>query len=268
MRRLVAVLGTIFWSVAALSAQASETIQVGYAVVTPSTQTTSGMVVFETLNQTRTQDTLQVGVFPANLTLNALLPIDVSTSLGKALGVAIANPNPASANITMTVRRSDGTQLTATTTSIVGRQQISKLITELFPSASAGGFSTLVGIPAEFTGTLIINSSSPVSILGLKFRGANYSTVPVTDLSPATTPIPVIIPGVGGLGAVLFPQFVTGGGWGTEFAITNTTATNLTVRLDVFGQSGTPLAVRLNGQTASSFTNLVIPANGLLTIAP
>ena len=262
MRRLIAALGVILYSAGALLSQ--DTVQAGYAVVTPATQTASVMSVFETF----VQGSLQVGVFPPNLTASALLPIEVSASLAKTLGVAIANPNPAPANVTMTVRRSDGTQLTSTTTSIVTRQQISKLITELFPGPGQGGFSTQVGIPAEFTGTLVISSTSPVSIVGLKFRGPNYSTVPVTDLAPSNTPIPTIIPGVGGLGAVLFPQFVTGGGWGTEISITNLTSTSLTVRVDTFNQTGGPLTVRLNGQTASSFTNLAIPANGILTLLP
>jgi len=74
--------------------------------------------------------------------------------------------------------------------------------------------------------------------------------------------------GVGGLGAVLLPQFVTGSGWTTEIEIMNTTANTLTVRLDVFSADGTPLTVKLNGVTASSFTNLIVPANGLLKIEP
>ena len=66
----------------------------------------------------------------------------------------------------------------------------------------------------------------------------------------------------------MLPQFVTGGGWTTEIEIVNTTVSDLTVRLDVFSPDGTPLTVKLNGITASSFTNLIVPANGLLKIAP
>jgi hypothetical protein len=269
MHRLVAIFSAILFSAVGVLAQGTpETLQVGYAVVTPSSPITTGMTVFETITQTRSQDTLQVSVFPPNLTMNALLTVEVSNSLSKTLGVAIANPNSATANLTMTLRRSDGTQLTATTITIVGRRQISKLVTELFPAPLSGGFSTQVSIPSEFTGTLVINSTSPVSIVGLKFRGPNYTTIPVTDLSPANTPIPTISSGVEGLGAVLFPQFVAGAGWATEIAVVNTTASSLTVRLDVFTQDGAPLTVTLNGQTFSSFTNLVIPSNGLLTIVP
>jgi hypothetical protein len=70
------------------------------------------------------------------------------------------------------------------------------------------------------------------------------------------------------LEAVLFPQFVTGDGWATEIEITNTTANSLTVRVDLFTQDGVPLPVRLNGVTASTFPNLIVPANGLLKLRP
>jgi hypothetical protein len=102
----------------------------------------------------------------------------------------------------------------------------------------------------------------------LNFRGPNYSTVLVTDLAPGNFLMPIIVPNVGGAGALLFPQFVTGGGWSTEIAILNTSSASITVRLDIFTQSGVPLPVTLNGLTASSFTNLIIPANGILIVAP
>jgi hypothetical protein len=265
MRKLIGIFAGLVWfSVPALA----QTIQVGYAVVTPQFPGTTGIVTSETLIQTRGQDTLQVGVFPPNLATNVLLPVQISTSLGKTLGVAIANPNNIVANITFTLRRSDGTQFAVTTISILARQQIAKLITEIFPPPASGGFTTQLPIPSEFIGTLVITSSSPVSILGLNFRGPNYSTVLVTDLAPANNLMPVIAPNVGGAGAFLFPQFVFGGGWSTEIAILNTAATSITVRVDLFTQAGAPLTATLNGQTSSSFQNLVIPANGILVIAP
>jgi hypothetical protein len=248
--------------------QGTQSIQVGYAVITPAAPGTTGLVASETLIQTRGQDVFQVGVFPPNLATNVLLPVQISTTLARNVGIAIANPNNIAANIILTLRRADGTQFTATTISVLARQQIAKLLTEIFPPPLPGGFTTQVPIPAEFVGTLNVTSSSPVSILGLNFRGPNYSTTLVTDLSPAINLMPAILPNVGGAGALLFPQFVTGGGWSTEIAITNTSSASMTVRLDVFTQGGAPLTLTLNGQTASSFTNLVIPANGILIMGP
>jgi len=91
--------------------------------------------------------------------------------------------------------------------------------------------------------------------------------MPVTNLSGNVGPLPPIGNG-GGPGAVLLPQFVVGGGWATEIVMMNTGTVNLTVRVDLFNGNGSPLSATLNGQTASSFTNLSIPAGGVLTLAP
>jgi len=268
MRRSMGILASILcFSFVAMGQGTSQTIQVGYAVITPAVPGTTGLIASETLVQTRAQDVFQVGVFPSNLATNVLLPVQISASLAKTLGVAIANPNNIAANITLTLRRADGTQFTTATISVLARQQTAKLLTEIFPPPPPGSFTTQVPIPAEFIGTLLITSTSPVSILGLNFRGPNYSTILVTDLASANNLMPVISPNVGGSGAVLFPQFVTGGGWSSEIAITNTSSVSMTVRLDVFTQTGGPLSLTLNGQTGSSFTNLVIPANGILVMA-
>ena len=269
MRTLLLALSTILFLPAAVASQgAAQITRVGYAVVTPSIPTVTGMSVFETFVETLPQGTLEVGLFPSDLTMNAVLPVEVSALTSTTLGIAILNPNAGNATVTLMLRRPNGTPLTATTITISGRQQTSKFITELFPAPTGGSFSTQPLIPAEFTGTLAISSNNPLSIVGLKFRGQNFSTIPVTDPSPTDDPIPVILTGVGGLGSVFFPQFVTDGRWATEFVIFNTNSTSLTVRLDVFTQDGAPLPVRLNGQVSSSFTNLVIPGNGLLTLAP
>jgi hypothetical protein len=224
------------------------------------------MLVFENLVETSNLGTLEAGaVVPSNLIVNALLPIDVSRTLLRNIGIAIANPNSGPANVTMTLNNSDGTQRTSTTLTIATRQQIAKLVTELF---LVGSSSTQSLVPAEFTGTLVIAAAIPVSIVGARLRGSDFSILPPTDRSPGNNPVPAIISGVGGLGAVVLTQFVTGGGWTTETEIVNTTANNLTVRMDVFAPDGSPLTVTLNGITGSSFTNLTVPVNGILKIAP
>ena len=79
MRRLVGILGgLVCFSVAAMGQGTSQTVQVGYAVITPPSPGITGIVASETLVQTRAQDTLQVGVLPPNLATNALLPVQSS----------------------------------------------------------------------------------------------------------------------------------------------------------------------------------------------
>ena len=106
-------------------------------------------------------------------------------------------------------------------------QQIARFITELF-----------IGLPADFLGTLTVTSPSAVSIVGLRFRGANFSTIPITNVSPGGA-VPTISEGVGGALAVLLPQFAAGGGWTTEVVLVNTATTSITARVDLFKADGT-----------------------------
>jgi hypothetical protein len=240
----------------------SAPVQSGYAVVTPVTGGgTAGLVVFETFGMRGgPAGTTQAGVLPPDLTTNALMFIDSSGRLSKNLGVAIVNPNGSSANITLTLRKSDGTQLGTTNFNVPSLHQTSKFVTELFSGQP---------IPSDVEGTLDITSSGPaVSVIGLRFRGPNFSTLPVTNLAGNAGPLPMINANVGGAGAVLLPQFAAGGGWATEIIVVNPGSSSVTVRVDLFKPDGTPLSATLNGQTASSFTNLVIPAGGTITLAP
>ena len=241
--------------------------QSGYAVVTPAGTSGTGLVVFETFGLRSSggnAGATQAGVLPPDLTTNAVLFVDVSGRLSDNLGVAIMNPNSSNVNVTMTLRKNDGTTLGTATVPVTSHQQVSKFVTELFSGQSA--------LPSDFTGMLAIasagSSNLPVSAIGLRFRGANFSTLPVTSFSGTTSPLPSIAPGVGGTGAVLLPQFAADGGWATELVLGNTGTASMTVRVDLFKQDGTPLTTALNGTSGSSFTNLTIPAGGVLTLAP
>jgi hypothetical protein len=190
--------------------------------------------------------------------------VDSSKRLSKNLGVAIVNPNSTNQNVTLTLRKSDGTQLATKTVSVPSLHQTSTFVKDLFSGSK---------IPSDVTGTLAITSAGssnlPVSVIGLRFRDENFSTLPVTDLSANPGPLPTLTAGVGGPGAALLPQFVAGGGWATELVLMNTNTTgSLTARVDLFKSDGTPLSTTLNGKTASSFTNLTIPAGGVLVLAP
>src|SRR5688572_25179437 len=100
MRKLLALFGAVLFSSVTMFGQgASGTVQVGYAVVTPSSPISSGLVVLETIIQTRGQDVLEVGVFPPALTTSVLIPVEISSARAENLGIAIANPNNAPANL-------------------------------------------------------------------------------------------------------------------------------------------------------------------------
>jgi hypothetical protein len=190
-------------------------------------------------------------------------------SLSRNLGIAIVNPGISTANVTLTLTRADGVQLATRTITVTGRRQTVGFLTALLPNQTSGGSFGGSGQPlTEYRGTLAITSSVPVSILGIRFRGSNFSAV--IPESPSTAPIdlPVFFQGVGGAGAQLVPQFVAGGGWATEIVVSNPGTTSVTFRLDLFQPDGTALTAALNGQRASNFTNVTIPPGGVMVFAP
>ena len=267
MCRWAALLGVLLFSAVTAMSQTSPIIQVGYAIVTPSSPNATGFTAFENLVMTRatdmTTDTLAVGIIPPDLTTNISMPVDVSGQLSETTGVALVNPNNGFVSVAMTLLRSDGTTLGTTFFSIAPHQQISRLITEFFTPGNQTS-----SIPLEFSGTLSVISPSPISVLGFKIIGQNFSIVPQVNVSQLTFPLPLISLSVGGLGAALFPQFVVGGGWTTEVMVLNTSPSPQTVRLDVFAPDGTPRVVTLNGRIGSSFTNLLVPGNGRIVLKP
>jgi hypothetical protein len=240
-------------------------VQSGYAVVTPSDKATSGLIAFETFGLREGDGgASQAGVLPPGLTTSTILFVESSGRLSKNLGVSIVNPNSSSVDVKMTLHKSDGTQLGTATVSVPSHQQVSKFVTELFSNQST--------VPSDFTGTLTVTSDGtsplPIAVIGLRFRGPNFSALPVTNLSAVTTALPQIGTGIGGDGAILLPQFAAGGGWATEIVIGNTGTSSLTVRLDLFKSDGKSLTATLNGQSAGSFPKLTIPPGGVITLAP
>ena len=216
-----------------------------------------GLVVFEAFGSTNAANTTQAGVLPGVMSTDTVLFANASIRLSQDLGVAIVNPNGTTAHVIMTLRNgADGTTASVATIPIGPRQQVSEFLSQLF-SAS------VPAIAVGFTGALSVTSDSPVAITALRFRGTNFSTVPITNLSGSLL-VPNIAPGVGGVNAVIMPQFAAGGIWSSNLVISNTTILPLTVRVDLFKQDGTPLTTVFNGQSGSSFQNIVIPPSGIL----
>ncbi len=242
-------------------------IQAGYAVVTPSGGDPGALVVFETFGERRGSDTPQAGVFPSSLSKHFLLFVNMSGRLSRNMGVAIANPGGTPANnVVLTLRDNDGNPAAdpKTLPTVDPGHQVAKMVTELFPDQAS--------VPRDFVGTLDIASDVDVAVIGLRFRGMNFSTLPATLLgTPAQVPtITVGSDTIGGPEAVLLAHFVTGGGWATEIVLINTGTKELTFRVDLFDQNGGPLTAQLNGETNSTFKDdLVqkIPAGGVYVLS-
>jgi hypothetical protein len=238
-------------------------IQTGYVVVTPSLGAT-GVAVLESFGLRQQDGTTQSSMTPPVLITSGVLFVNESTRLSKDIGIAIVNPNNGVATVTLTVRKNDGSQLQTQTIQIPTRRQFSQFLTQIFAPAAQGG----TGLPAEFTGTVQVDSTVPISVVGIRFRGLNFSAIPLIPLAVSTVPLPILTSGVGGTGASLLPVLAVDGRWATELILINTNTSSVTVRLDLYNEDSSALTTAFNGQTVSSITNVVIPARGIVVYAP
>ena len=235
------------------------TMKTGYAVVTLVSPGSGRFLVSETLGLKTASDSIQTEMQAANLTTSAVWFVNASDSLGRNSGVTLVNPWTSAARVTLTVRREDGVILATKTIIVPAHWQTSQLITQIFsdqPDFSVG-----------LTGMLAVKSSLPMGMMALRFRGNTFSAGPITRLDQAAS-LPVLLPGIGGSSAALFPQVAAGSGWASEFVIANLDTVSLTFRVDVFAQDGSPMAIGLNGKTASTFFGLLVLPGGVLTISP
>jgi hypothetical protein len=181
-----------------------------------------------------------------SLTTDASLSVEMNSALITNVGIAVVNPRSNATNLTMTLRGSDGLPAgNPLVLMLSAHQQFTKFVSEIFSGAGAA-----------FTGILRIQSSSPVSILGLRFSGVVFNALPFATIaaSPEAT-------------SGAFPQFAIGGGWASQLAFLNNTLGTVSGRFDVLDGSGNPMAVTLNGFNQSSYT-YSIPAGGALIFAP
>jgi hypothetical protein len=231
-------------------------VHTGYVIVTadPGSALPVTTLTYGTVSGAIVQS--QATASPTPLTATTSMGLNVVPGIGRNLGVAIANPGGTSAQITLTLYAANGDAVgTPATLSIPAGGQIARWVTELFPATSLG---------AAFRGSVSVQSSTPVSIIGFQFSGAQFSTLTVPLSNPAA--VPANGP-VGGPNAAMFPQFVMSAGWATALDLLNNTSSPTTGRVDVFDPGGNPLAVQWNGSSQSSFI-YSIPPNGTVSLSP
>jgi hypothetical protein len=224
------------------------TVESGYAVITPDPNfpAPTPTVTFGMVKNGLVQS--QAGVLPMPVMTDASLFVDVVPGIGRDLGVAIVNSSSTPNSVSITLRDPSGTVAGAPVTILLqAQQQLAKFVTELLPSTTTG---------SAFRGSIELQSSIPFAVLGLRFSGSDFSTLPVTGTaSGSNSP------------AVILPQFAMEGGWATEIALTNKTNGAAQGRIDIFDASGKPMPVTMNGVTQSTFL-YSIPANGSFLLAP
>ncbi len=230
-------------------------IRSGYVIITPDSGTAAPVatLTYGIVRDGTVQS--QAAILPTPLTTGTSLLVDVIPAIGRNVGLAIANASASSALITLTLRKEDGGVSSAVSFSIPPRGQVARFIS---------GFFSPNDIGSAFRGNITILSSIPVSIIGLRFSGQEFTTMPFPVTSPASPPQQASI---GGANAVMFPQFAISGGWATTIGLVNTTTATISGRIDIFDTNGNPMAVTLNDDRKSTFT-YSIPSRGSTLFAP
>jgi hypothetical protein len=173
-------------------------IQTGFVVVTPQNGGGQGLSVSETFGQRVNGNFFQSSVLPSPLVTLTNVVVNVDVNTGADTGVAILNPNDATAAVSMGLSNDRGITVTTRTINFGGRTQLARFVTELFPG--------LAEFSQPFTGLLFVSSDVPISVMGLAFVGPSFTSLPVaTQLNSngtfvftgvsAPTPTTAMVPG-------------------------------------------------------------------------
>lgn len=201
-------------------------VRVGYAVVLPSSGPLPvGSGIFTSKSSLGIAS--QAGVPNAPLTTSLRTFVETASSpLTRNTGVAIVNPNNATATLSLSLASFDG-RVQTNFISVPPNGHLAKFLDELF-----------LPVPPTFQGILTITSNMPIAALTLRLtkneRGEDiYSTLPTTDLNNPP------------LGALFLPQIAVGGGFQTQFILLSTSNNSGTVRLDFFDENGARIVLPL-----------------------
>jgi len=143
--------------------------------------------------------------------------------------IAFLNPSNQSATVLISVYAPDGSPLGSTQIVLPPRSKQSAVLRNLVAVAGNRG-------RAVFS-----VSNGAVSVLGLRFGGEAFTSIPVSHR-----------PGTPNTTSFALPQFVFGGAWYTGLYFSNTTNAAVSFPVNFVGDTGAPLTVPLLGAAAVS----------------
>jgi len=146
-------------------------IETGFAVITALDGDTQGLSVSEVFGQEVNGILFRSSVLPSPLVTATSVFTRSDPNAALDTGIAIVNPNAASATVVLTLNNEQGVTIATRTITVGGRQQISRFVLEVF-------FGT-PQLSGPFAGLLFITSDFPVGVLGLVFTGPSFTSLPV-----------------------------------------------------------------------------------------
>jgi hypothetical protein len=251
-------------AVSAITPGTGGTLNVGYAT----TALASGSPPFATAVYSFSQNgavVSEAGIPASPPTLSSRIFIDYRTGVASGsgtlnirTGLAIVNPGTSPANLTLTLRDTNGLTIGTGHGVLSAGAHRARFIDEL--NIIAPDFI----LPANFStnilyGSLEITSTQPVSVLALRLTTNQrdetiLTSTPVADLMRPQTLTPVY-----------FPQLAIGGGFTTTVVLLNTSTSTETGSIALFSDTGAPLVLqRVNGPSASLFPYSIPPAGSLV----
>jgi hypothetical protein len=243
---------------------ASETTRAGYAALTVNSGTAPcGTAVFSFKQSGVTVS--EAGVPASPPTTRARLFIDYRSGVsghGDAgtvdidTGIAVVNFGSETADVVYALHSLGGTRITSARGTLPPGAHFARFIDQLKEVAS--GFNLPQDFPTSTGfGSLEISSDQPLSVVALREilnqrHEALFTTTPIADLTQPLRTDPIY-----------FPQFVDGGGYTTALILLNTSTAVEAGMLQIFDDSGLPLAVNQVDGTADSSFRYSIPAGGV-----
>src|SRR5437867_3723995 len=231
------------------SGQAADGPKTGYAILQTNAGQTSptALLIFSSV---------QDGIIVSEASVPASAPIKSAMLFSEFspgtvnTGVAIANPNTESATVQLELWGADGkSKLASTSVVIVGRQQIARMVDQLFPDFF-GATSDVV------RASLLVKSTAPVGIVTLRLSqnvrdDSVLTTLPVTNIDQPSSSQPVY-----------FPQIADGGGFATQIVLQNPGLQTMQGTIEFHAPDGGSLGLGINGNIVSTL-RYSIPAGGL-----
>lgn len=150
-----------------------QTIQTGFAVITPTSGTGVGLSVSEIFGEQVDGNFFQSSVIASPLVTLTDVVVNSNPSSGVNTGIAVVNPNNTPALVTFTLGNQQGVTADTRSLTLGAHQQISQFITQIFLGNSL--------LAQPLTGLVFISSNVPIGVLGLSFTGFSFTSLPVAS---------------------------------------------------------------------------------------
>jgi hypothetical protein len=196
-------------------------------------------------------------------------PVETNTAAILNTGIAIVNPNGPSVVLAELTDPGTGNLLASTTLSLGTNGHTSKLLTDLFPTATGINATTAVLFLQSCTTTACTAAGPGFIATALRLNGSAFTTLPVTQAA-STGNLTRVLPHIafGGspsgvnfktiLYLTTFSGFTTSGTPGSTIPVTG--------QASMFDDSGNPISASANGGAAAPSFTFNVLANKVLKV--